>query len=349
MPFFFLARERPLDIAAYAGFRNETQLYVRARLLRRRKPGWKKPGRLSKLVGMVRLFASHEVPGKRVTLSGFGRRVEVVTDEEGFAIFDIDIGTHPLPSHAEWQSVVLSLPDHAELEPAEAPVLAPGTDHRLCVISDIDDTIIETGAHDFARNWRRVAMEMPGDRMTVPGAQELFGRLGDPEGPEPGTAPRRAFFYVSSSPWNLYGFLAEFKKLKGLPRGPMLLKDWGLNRQTFGASSHGAHKTGQIETILGFYPDHRFILIGDDTQGDAEAYATAVRDYPKRVAAVFLRVAAGEKLSPDKQATLDAIRDTGTPVWTGPAFDAGHAMLDSLGLDPEGDAARIVEATRPAG
>lgn len=348
MPLAFMKNDRPLSLAAYAGYRNERRLSLKARLLRRDTPLWETEGRTEKLLGLLRLYASHEVPGMRVEMEGFGTRASATTDREGFVSFDLEIAERPLPRHAAWEQATLSLPDADGAVTARAPVLSPGTDGRLGIISDIDDTVIESGAHEFFGNWRRFLLEMPGDRLAVPGAAELFANLGDPAGPEPDADPRRPFFYVSSSPWNLYGFLAEFKRINNLPRGPMLLRDWGMNSETLGGSSHGAHKTRSIAHILEFYPALRFVLIGDDTQGDAEAYWHVARDHPGRIAAIFLRMATGTEIAPEKQAALDNLRAAGIPVWTGPAFDAGHEMLARLGFDADGDTARLVETDRPA-
>ncbi|MFN2259231.1 MAG: hypothetical protein ABR601_05280, partial [Parasphingopyxis sp.] len=162
MPFSFLARNRPVAIAVYAGFRNAERLHLRCRVLRREPIDWQAHTWPRKMMRLLRLFASHEVPGARVRLAGFGCRAEAITDREGFALFELELADTSLPRQAQWDTVELTLPDHDHR--VEAPVLAAGTDGRLGVISDIDDTIIETGAHDFARNWRRVLMQMPGDR-----------------------------------------------------------------------------------------------------------------------------------------------------------------------------------------
>lgn len=347
MPLSFFARNRPIAIAAYAGFRNAEKLHLRARVLRRKPLDWEARSWPQKMIDVLRLYASHEVPGARVRFDGFGQQAEVRCDKEGFAVFDVALADQPLPAHARWDRVTLTLPDHGNAR-AQPPVLSAGTDGRLGVISDIDDTVIETGLHDFARNWRRVLMQMPGDRVPVPGAAELYARLATYGHPEEGEV-HRPFFYISSSPWNLYGFIEEFLRQHDLPRGPMLMRDWGLNRQTLGKSSHGAHKVAAIEKILGFYPGHRFVLIGDDTQGDAEAYAKAVEDFPGRVAAVFIRMATPEPLGGAKHHALEAIRATGTPVWTGSAFEAGAKLLDTLGLEGDGDAAKVVAAAEPDG
>ena len=37
-------------------------------------------------------------------------------------------------------------------------------------------------------------------------------------------------FYVSNSPWNLYDLLEDFLDVHGIPRGPLLLRDWSPRR-----------------------------------------------------------------------------------------------------------------------
>lgn len=337
MPLPFLARLRPVSIASYAGFRNETRIHLRARVLRRNPLDWQTSGGARKFLKLAQLYASHELAGVTVRLDAHGQRWESTTDDEGFVLFDEAIDERALPHHPAWETGTLTLPDHEDAKSAPASLLAPGGHERLGIISDIDDTIVETGAHDFLSNWRRFLLDMPSDRVAVPGAAELYGRLGDPTGPGPEREPLRPFFYISSSPWNLYGFITEFMAVNGLPHGPMLLRDWGLSRDTLGKSSHGRHKADAIEHILSFYPDHRFILIGDDTQGDAAAYAHAVQTYPGRIAGVLIRTATGETVPERIAPALQDIAAAKVPLWAGPAYDVSHRILDHFGMAEDGE------------
>lgn len=341
MPFAFLARNRPVAIAAYSGFRNNQAMELTVRILRRPPEPGETPSRPAKFLYLLRLYSSHEVKGVRVRLHFGDLTAETVSDDEGFARFDLRLPSpRDMPLHTQWEECQLDLPDIRQAEPVSASILAPGNDNRIAVISDIDDTIIETGAHRVTRNWRRLILQMPEDRLPVEGASDFYSRLG---GVQAERGARRAFFYVSSSPWNLYGFLMRFIRLQGLPEGPMLLRDWSLSLRTLGRSSHGAHKRASISRILRIYPDLRFVLIGDDTQGDAEAYADAVTDYPGRVEAVLIRTTSKSALSARKKAAIDRIRESGVAVWVGSAFDAGQSMLARLHIDDSGDAARVIE------
>lgn len=342
MPFRFLARNRPIAIAAYSGFRNAQAMELSVRILRRTKEPSDTLSALGKFLYLLRLYSSHEVPGVRVRLRFGDLTAEALSDDEGFARFELQLpGPRPMPLHTTWELCQIDLPDLPGSDAVEGHILAPGTDHRRAVISDIDDTIIETGAHRFTRNWRRLILQMPEDRTAVGGAGDFYAHLGNVH---PERAARRAFFYVSSSPWNLYGFLVRFMRLQSLPEGPMLLRDWSLSLRTLGKSSHGAHKRASIARILGFYPKLCFVLIGDDAQGDAEAYADAVARYPGRVEAVFIRTTGKALPTGRKKEALDQIRESGVKLWLGSAFDAGRPMLAQLGIDTDGDIAELIDA-----
>src|SRR5688572_19023233 len=293
MPLF----SHPAIVRPYFGYRSAKRLVLNARALRMREPRWERSGTLRKIAAMMAQFASNEVPELTVTLElAYPGREALsatqVSDNDGFVAFDIQLpGEVALPSQPAWEVARLRWTNRQGPQTADAYILAPGQDHKLAVISDIDDTILETGASDLRRNWRRILAQMPGDREIVPGAVDFYGRLGGGSFGESMPASRRPFFYVSSSPWNLFDYLLAFQKSHGLPQGPLLLRNWGLDRATFGHASHGAHKAAAIRSLTEFYPHLRFALIGDDTQADAIAYAEAVAAHPGRIAAVFIRQA----------------------------------------------------------
>jgi phosphatidate phosphatase APP1 len=96
------------------------------------------------------------------------------------------------------------------------------------------------------------------------------------------------FFYVSSSPWNLYDLLVDFLDLNKIPPGPLLLRDFGLRKQEF-AGSTANHKLTEIENILLTYPHLNFVLIGDSGEKDPAIYSEVVRKYPNRILVIYIR------------------------------------------------------------
>ena len=339
-----------ITIVPYAGFRSETRLFLRARILRHAAPRAVPRTSWQKFRAMARLYASREVAGCEIALDFGPLDATAISDAEGYVVFDLAIEPDlPLPRHSRWEDATLNAIDCPCPDgPADALILAPGTDIHHGVISDLDDTVLETGVWNLARNWRRVLASNPDDRIAVPGVEDLFTHIGGGAGGKADESasvrsPSRPFFYISSSPWNLYGFLTEFLSLNNLPLGPMKLKDWGFNRKTLGSKSHGDHKTRAIAALLEFYPRLKFILIGDDSQGDVAAYADAVVSHPGRVAAVLIRHVHATSFTPQERDAIAAIRHAGVPVWTGSAFDVGEDMLASLNLSTSTEVEQVAK------
>lgn len=329
-------------LLAYAGYRNSGLLRLKGRIVRYRKPLDAGEGTVTRLRAMMEIYNSHELTGVKVRLQAYGQDVETASDQEGYFTFELPLDL-PLPHSTSWEQVVLSTPDtEAQQVDIAVPVLAPGTDNHWGIISDIDDTVVETGATNFVKNWRRVLAERPQDRLAVPGASTLYKMIATDH-----VSPVRPFFYVSSSPWNLYGFITEFMELNSIPHGPMFLKDYGIDDNQFIRPSHGEHKLKAIETVLAFYPDFRFLLIGDNGQKDVEVYAQAVADFPGRVGAVFIRDVSGTCREGRNGELLGQIEAAGIPTFCGSGFEEAVDIVKKLHLDRPIEAAKaVVEAAK---
>ena len=360
----------PVRIQPYFGYRSHDRLIVAARALRSvaddfaATPGIG-TGRWRALRTMIAQFASHEVSGLPVELEiaradGTRHRHMMRTDAEGYARFNIALDpSRDYAARPVWENVTFHWHNRKGAQSTSGHVLAPGRETSLAVISDIDDTIIETGVtggfRSVWRNWRRILVQLPQDRLLVPQADMFYAALGggltDAEGSgaagQQHPATIRPFFYISSSPWNLYSYLVAFKRERGLPLGPVLLRDWGLNRATFGSGSHGDHKRAAIDGLLTMYPTLQFALVGDDTQGDLTAYAAVVAANPGRIRAVFIRTL-GEAMTPHERAAKAAIESAGVPLWLGGDYVDGQRFLASAGLLHDEGAQRIVATVEQA-
>jgi phosphatidate phosphatase APP1 len=329
--------DRKVRLLAYAGYRNAQAVRVRGRIVRFKPAA--KPGdsMIQKLGAMLEIYNSNELPGIAVHCEDYGKTAEVLTNDEGYFDFEIAID-QPLPPTTSWESVTLTTPGRqAQQSGFKVPIIAPGTDHHWGIISDIDDTVVETGAMDFRRHWRRVVLDRPQDRLAVPGASRLYKMIARDH-----LAPARPFFYISSSPWNLYGFIAEFMELNAIPHGPMFLKDYGFDRGQFIHKGHDDHKLEAIERVMRFYPDLRFLLIGDNGQRDVTIYAKVVEDFRERVAAVFIRDVDGSCREGPEGELLEQISAAGVPTFCGSGFDDAIAVVETLGLDRPVEAAQAV-------
>ena len=150
------------------------------------------------------------------------------------------------------------------------------------VISDMDDTVIQSSVTNFVRAARVVLLENARTRLPFPGVAGLYRALA--AGPT-GTAGN-PLFYVSSSPWNLYDVIADFLEVQQIPAGPLLLRNWDIGPSLL---RNASHKMEFIKQILDTYPSLRFMLVGDSTQEDPDLYADVVAGHPGRILAVYIR------------------------------------------------------------
>ena len=260
------------------------------------------------VVATWRRLESDEVPGARVALDLGGRHVEAVTDEEGYFSFVLPSPADLVPGWREMPIEIVSLPAELAGRPraggGRLRVLVPPPDARFAVASDLDDTVVETGVTRKLVMARNVLLRNAHTRMPFPGVAAFYRALAaPPPGSEPipplppGGAPRERvgnpLFYVSASPWNLYDLIVRFLALQGLPAGPLLLRDLGLERGRLVLASSEDHKVAQLTRLLETYPSLRWILVGDSGERDPEIYAEIVRAHPGRVLAVYLREVSG--------------------------------------------------------
>jgi phosphatidate phosphatase APP1 len=280
----------PLHIMTYRSYGTPNRLYVKGRVLvdkgitmsEENDTMWEN------LLNMYKRFNSREIPGARVELCLEDQKHEITTDVEGYFMMNL-APEKPLELDDIWHTIDVSLKESpVEFEgpvTAKAHVLVPPPDAEYGVISDIDDTIVRTGATNLLQTGRTVLLNNAHSRIPFHGVSSFYkslqlGRNGKRNNP---------FFYVSSSPWNTYDLLYHFLELNEIPEGPLLLRDFGLDENKLGASDHMSHKYKEIENILMTYPELNFILIGDSGQQDAEIYAEVVRKHPGRILAIYIR------------------------------------------------------------
>ncbi|NDW04658.1 App1 family protein [Jiella pacifica] len=284
-------------------------------------------------------YETDEIGGARVVWRALGESGDLVTDNEGF--FDTVLPVRPDAAGSPWFAVELELvsaPVH-EVAPlsAEANVRTVSPSARFGVISDIDDTIVKTGATNFVKHWRTVVANSAQSRTAFPGVSHLYRALAKGEaGPE--TNP---VFYVSSSPWNLYDLFQSFLALHEIPLGPMLLKDFGLDRDKWLTGGHDGHKLKMIAKIMDAYPHLSFVLIGDSGQRDAAIYAEAARRHEGRIIAVHIRDVTDGDLATEAGEAIAALEALRIPVTRAETLFAAAENAAKLGLIDAGDVACV--------
>ena len=235
-------------------------------------------------------YAAYEVPEAQIRIEVGPERHMIVTDRKGF--FETEIAPAvplSLPPGESWLPAKLSLvnaPNDASRPlNAESFVLIPPANACFGIISDIDDTIVKTGATNFLKHWRTVVANSAEARVAFRGLAPFYRALHRGAGGAEGNP----IFYVSSSPWNLYDLFERFLVLHDIPLGPIVLRPIGIGAGRWPGGSHKANKLAQIDRILSTYPHLRFVMVGDSGQHDAEIYAEAVERHPGRVLGIYIR------------------------------------------------------------
>ncbi len=287
-----LADRDPFLIVGYRGYASRSRVLVLGRVLQ--DEGLAEPhpthSKLRNMIAMLKRLESDPLPFARVRARIAGSEHLLVADDEGFlrGWIEVDSG-----SESGWRSIRLDLTDPPDgiVRSAEAPFLTPPSSATYGVISDMDDTVLQSHVTDFIRAARMVLLENALTRLPFPGVAAFYRALVD----GPGGA-ENPIFYVSSSPWNLYDVIADFLQAQQIPVGPLLLRDWDLGPSVL---RNASYKTGIIREILATYPSLPFILVGDSAQEDPEIYADIVGTHPGRILAVYIRNARPD-LSPGK-------------------------------------------------
>jgi phosphatidate phosphatase APP1 len=314
----------PLMIASYRGCGTADTLYLRGRVLEDTGivPARDNDTVWANLVNMYRRFDSHEAPGARVLARFDGVEQEVVADEEGF--FEVWLHpTRPLPAGGPWYQIELELV--SPLREGQGPVRAlgdvfvPPPAARFAVISDVDDTVVQTNAASLLRMARTVFLGNARTRLPFEGVAAFYRAL------YAGASGREMnpLFYVSSSPWNLYDLLYDFFDLQNIPAGPFFLRDWGLTEDEILPIHNRDYKLATIHKILTLFPHLPFILIGDSGQEDPEIYQSVVNAYPHRVLAAYIRNVSRDPTRPE------AIRALATKI-----VEAGSTLILAQDTEP---------------
>ncbi|MBM6550156.1 App1 family protein [Marinomonas ostreistagni] len=334
----------PVIVEPYMTYGTKDELWVAGRLLEAKGvQGHLEDSHWKNLVHMLRRYCSAEIPFTEIQLTLGRDKRNVYTDSHGY--FHYRWPTPPKNGvHQPWTQVTLQ-PAETGIRKAEpytiAEVSIPDASAEFGVVSDVDDTIMHTGATSFLKHTKTVLLNNAHSRTLMPGTSEFYNALHKGASGQ----ANNPFYYVSSSPWNIYDLIVDFIAINKLPKGPVLLKDFGLREDRWIKSGHESYKTGRIETILKTYPNLKLILIGDSGQRDIYAYLQIAQAYPNRILAVYIR-----DLNPDSRpekvtTAVKKYAECGVPF----AFiqDANDAVehAQSLGLVTEEAAQQVKQDT----
>jgi phosphatidate phosphatase APP1 len=312
--------DRSFEIAPYRGYGTASRVLVHGRVIEARRiaPATEADSLWRNLLNTYKRIDADPLPHARVQVRVGGAAREVVADDEGFFKEWIELA-EPLRPGDRWHDAAVSLDAprvadagasgganggavKADDVTATAPILVPPASASFGVISDLDDTVIQSRITSFLQAVRTVMLGNARTRLPFPGVAAFYQAL------EQGSDGKREnpIFYVSSSPWNIHDVIADFMDFQRIPRGPIHLRDWDVDLDALSSRRLRNHKEPIIREILELYPALPFILIGDDSQRDPEIYRAIIDQYPGRILAIYIR---NVRSDPERSKSVRALAD----------------------------------------
>lgn len=291
-------------------------LTVRGRVVREAPTNHRRLGRKGAittrehLAALYRAFDAVELPFAQVEASLEGVCIRTTCNVGGF--FAIEM---PAPNGRMWDfglhramvrvvdvgpTATLRETSRSLLHEVPVEVFVHGARATLAIVSDLDDTAMDTNTIKTWAAIRTVMFRSARRRQPVRGVASLYSQLRD--GPD-GTAGN-PLCYISSGAWNLYDIVLDYLETHGLPPGAIMLNDWGSRARNFHPVAH-AHKAEHVTALLGRFPQLTFLLIGDDLQEDPELYARVAVQHPGRVAAIWIRAV---RNTAARRASIESLR-----------------------------------------
>jgi phosphatidate phosphatase APP1 len=153
------------------------------------------------------------------------------------------------------------------------------------VISDFDDTVAVSNVTSEVGLVRSGLLEDAYTQPVVPGMAAFFRCLRGDKDPQPG------FAFVSGTPVQYSRRMEDFLAGHAFPSA-------GLYLRNVGPRTLSGYKEPTLRRLL-FQLPQKAILVGDSGEKDPEVYAEIRREFPDRVAAIFIRQV-GEKTAPKR-------------------------------------------------
>lgn len=271
----------------YRGYANEEELIVMGHVFRPTKTedyAFEKK-KFKNASSIISLFRIKTQSNADVYLKHNNTTIHTKTLADGYFKFCIPVD--PKVGHG-WIDYEVSIIHKQKTIAVKESYIRPKKEN-LGIISDIDDTFLISYTMNPLRKlyvllFRNVnSRKVFKDVVSHYQALSSSGRTNNEE--------QNAFFYVSSSEWNLYRFIVKFTEIHKLPKAVLLLKDIKTSLTDFFWSGRGDHnhKFEKIKHILEFYPNLKYVLMGDDSQEDPFLYEAICKIFPVNVIAVYIR------------------------------------------------------------
>lgn len=281
----------------YRGYANEQELIVMGHVFKRTYEYDFQKKNLKNARSIINQFRIKTIQNFDIYLKFGEKEIHTKTLDDGYFKFCIPLEKE---FHFGWMEYEVSIRYKTEIISCKGSFIRPH-EGNLGIISDIDDTFLISHTRNIFRKIYILLFKNVNDRKVFKGVVPHYQALSSAG--RNNKHEQNAFFYISSSEWNLYRFIVKFTKIHQLPRAVILLKDIKRGITDFFLSGRGNHnhKFDKIKHVLEFYPNLKYVLLGDDSQHDPFLYEQICKIFPVTVIAVYIRQTGKTKKSEVKK------------------------------------------------
>lgn len=243
---------------------------------------------------------------------------------DNFGMFEISLMTPYEPSYIVVESAL-----NPNIIQTISTTIIP--EHGVSVITDIDDTIRETGVLGDKRDVFKNIFSKPYSECEIPGVCDWLGELHKDY--------NCSIHYVSNSPWQIYNIVDGFLNYFQFPVTSVHLRQYSGNLISSFTQPSAERKRPSMVNLMNDFPNRKFILIGDSGEQDLEAYLSLLPTFENQIKAIYIRVVS-ESLSSigndsdvlvELQKLLDSRKIKSNDFWNNPTGVDSDCENDSEG------------------
>ena len=276
-------------LLSYTGFGDDDKVKLIGRVvesIKRPSPNLNS-FRITNFLYLLKIFGRARAEKVGIKIDIDGKSHKVVTDGLGF--FELNLPRESGYSNEwNWAHLPKDTADRC-LEPSsgESRVFDFSTEGTpvVSIISDIDDTVLESNATDVWKSAKLTFLNNAETRKAVEGMSGLYSSILEQN---QSAKDKNQMFYVTSSSWSLFPVLSQFLQINEFPVGPILMQSVGVTNNKLKSRGH-SHKLDKIKVILEMSGNTKFVLVGDSGQHDRKIFLEIARWHPERIEAILVR------------------------------------------------------------
>jgi phosphatidate phosphatase APP1 len=286
------SKSKRIQAASFRGYASQDKLFIQGRISRYRvinnhpdASPWEQ------LNDTVKRIFNTRIPDVSCEISLLGNSFYTTSNSAGYFTLEIDWPAVEIPEQSCWlPAEIMILPSDEyfiEKNLIRGEILFISKNQKFIVISDIDDTLLLTGVRSLFY-WKvlyNTFLKNLEQRRGIPGAPAFFQRFTQLKDHRDW---QTYVFYISSTPRTLYDFVLSWLERYHFPKGPILLKDFGLSTLDKGVLRFKS-KLSWIRHVMSVFPTIPFVLVGDSGEKDFFLYQKISREFPDKVKAILIR------------------------------------------------------------